>query len=253
MSLKRQKSFFDVYAHEYDIMTSADKRIHNHRLEVDKIIDKYSPSSVLDAGCATGLTSSLFAESGIITLGLDRSKAMIDIASKKYPGLENYLSFKSGQFEKLPQSMFNKFDLIVCLANSISGVGSLNNLFKAFTSFYKALKPGGSLVLQMLNYYSINDGEFFPVKAVRHGDIIYQRFSERQGKRLFIYVNRLDISGNKLEYEMFRHEFENFDVAEVVSTLKKSNFKTIKKFADLFMSKPFLRTSRDLVITAIKK
>ena len=73
-----------------------------------------------------------------------------------------------------------------------------------------------------------------------------------RSKRLYIYINRLDLGVEPLQFEMFRHEFENFTPSEVVATLKKSNFKKIKKFSDLFFQKKFGKTSRDLVLTATK-
>ena len=65
MTKERQKSFFDVYAHEYDILTSADKRVVPHRKEIKALIEAFNPTKVLDAGCATGLSSSLIAEHDI--------------------------------------------------------------------------------------------------------------------------------------------------------------------------------------------
>lgn len=251
MSLKRQKSFFEIYAHEYDFLTNAPQRKVSHKKEIDALIKIFQPKSVLDAGCATGLTSTLFAESGIATKGVDRSRPMIKMAKENYGASEN-LSFHAASFEKLPKSFYEKFDVVVCLANSISGVGSLHNLSNALKGFYNSLKPGGVLVLQMLNYISIVDGEFLPIRATKNDKIIYQRFSERRGKRLYIYVNRLDTSKDPIQFEMFRHEFENFTPAEVISILKRTQFRKIKKYADLFLSKKFGRLSRDLVLTALK-
>ncbi len=251
MSLKRQKSFFEIYAHEYDYLTNASERKVSHKKEIDTIINIFKPESVLDAGCATGLTTSLFANAGVVAKGIDKSRPMIKMSKENYGNLEN-ISFQSAIFETLPIAFNSKFDLIVCLANSISGVGSLHNLSRAFKGFYNSLKPGGTLVLQMLNYISIVDGELLPIRATQHENIIYQRFSERKGKRLYIYVNRLDTESDPLHFEMFRHEFENFTPVEVVSTLKKTNFKKIKKYSDLFLEKSFIKTSRDLVITAMK-
>ena len=251
MSLKKQRSFFDIYAHEYDLMTDAQARVNHHSKEVKALADRFKPEMVLDAGCATGLTTRLFAESGIRTIGIDRSRTMIKTAKQNY-GHIPMANFQGSSFEKLPQNFNNKFDLIVCLANSISGVGSLHNLYLSFKNFHKALKPGGTLILQLLNYISIVDGELLPIKATRSGDIYYQRFSERKGKRLYIYVNRLQTDTSPLSSEMFRHEFENFTPVEVVNTLKKAHFKKISRYNDLFLEKPFGKSSRDLVISTVK-
>ena len=248
----KQKSFFEIYAHEYDILTNAQQREIFHANEINTLIKIFQPKHVLDAGCATGLSAYLFAREDIKTIGLDRSRPMIKEASQKYDYLKPLLTFRCGNFERLPVSFHNKFDMVVCLANSISGVGSLKNLIDSLSNFNKVLIPGGTLVIQMLNYISIKDGEFLPIRVTRKDDIIYQRFSERQGKRLYLYVNRLDISKEPLKYEMFRHEFENFSPKEMIEALKRANFRSIKKYAELFLSKPFGKKSRDLVITAHK-
>ncbi len=251
MSQTKDNSFFEKYAHEYDFLTNAVQRRNNHRKEIDALINKFQPTAVIDAGCASGLTSSLFAETGIKTKGIDRSRPMIKKAKENYGTLDN-LSFHIASFESLPKSYDNKFDLVVCLANSISGVGSLRNLSLAFKGFYKTLKPGGVLVLQMLNYASIPNGVLQPIRATQNNKIYYQRFTERRGQRLYIYVNRLDTSKNPLQYEMFRHEFDNFKPTEVISTLKKTKFTKINKYADLFLKKKFDKSSRDLILTAVK-
>lgn len=251
MSTKEQKSFFETYAHEYDYLTDATKRKVSHKKEVDALIEKYNPQSVLDAGCATGLTAMLFAESDIPTKGIDNSRPMIKLAKQNY-GDKSNLTFQTASFEKLPKSLHNKFDLIVCLANAISGVGSLHNLSRSLKGFYQSLKPGGILVLQALNYISIVDGELLPIRATQHKNLYYQRFSERKGKSLYVYVNRLDVSTDPLKSEMFRHEFENFTPPELVASLKKTNFKKINKHSDLFLKKKFVKSSRDLVLTAVK-
>lgn len=246
------RSFFDIYANEYDFLTNAAEREQYHSNEVASLIKQFKPSAVLDAGCASGLTSYLFAKAGINTVGIDRSRPMLKVANDKYYQYSDKLAFKYGNFEKLPKQMHGKFDLIVSLANSISGVGSMNNLIKSLKNFNHCLSSKGTMVLQLLNYYSIKDGHFFPIKATQNGNIYYQRFSERRGKRLYIYVNRLDISKNPLAYEMFRHEFENFDVKEVLSALKSAGFNSVRKYADLYLNKPFTASCRDLVIVAKK-
>ncbi|HVP07362.1 MAG TPA: hypothetical protein VMS71_05920, partial [Candidatus Acidoferrum sp.] len=72
-----KRSFFEIYANEYDWLTDAASREKNHERELAAIIERYRPTSVLDAGCATGLTAMLFARNGVRAVGLDRSKAML--------------------------------------------------------------------------------------------------------------------------------------------------------------------------------
>ena len=67
------------------------------------------------------------------------------MSKSKYFHLSDYLTFKYGNFETLPQKLSGNFDLVVCLANSITGVGSMVNLVKSLKSFCRGLFVGGPI------------------------------------------------------------------------------------------------------------
>lgn len=244
------RDVFEIYAHEYDLITNARARTKYHREEIKALIEKYQPQSVLDAGCATGLSTMLFARQGITTVGLDRSRRMLTEARKKYGDRGYPLSFKSGQFEKLPANLNGKFDLVVCLANSISGVGSIPALKKSLGSFRRMLLPEGTLVLQALNYASLKDGDLFPIKATRNKGIGYLRYARRTGKQMEIHVVRLDLAGGGIKFEPFCHQFDNFSPAELSRATREAGFENLRRWSNLFVNEKFTSSCRDLVLTA---
>jgi ubiquinone/menaquinone biosynthesis C-methylase UbiE len=246
--MSKHISVFEKYAHEYDLMTNAAARKKPHAVEVQALIDRFHPTSVLDAGCATGLTTYLFAKAGIPAVGLDRSKPMLEIARQQYSQANLPMAFLHGNFEKLPAKLHNRFDMVVCLANSISGVGSIANLVKALSSFKRCLKPGGKLVVQMLNFAAIQEGQVFPIRATRNGDILYQRFSERVGSIQHIHVIRTDLSQQPPSYEIFRHSYGNFTRLQMVSALRRNGFEKIVSFGKLDLTEKFKASSRDLIL-----
>jgi SAM-dependent methyltransferase len=248
----KAQSVFEKYAHEYDILTNAAAREKNHRLEVRTLIDRFHPTSVLDAGCASGLTAALFAREGVRAVGLDRSAAMIAVAKKKFSGETIPLRFRTGHFERLPKSLYGKFDLIVCLANSISGVGTVANLRASLRSFHRVLRPGGALVLQTLNLSALKEGEVMPVKGTQAGRIGYLRFARRRGQRMEISVVRLDLSTEPFGFEPFVHETESFAPARLADEVRKAGFGPIVRHGDLLFSGPFKRSSRDFVVSGRK-
>lgn len=248
MTLSNQKSVFELYAHEYDLITNAKQREKYHAKEVSAIIKKFRPTSVLDAGCASGLTTMLFARKGIETVGLDRSRKMIEVAKEKFAKSGFPISFRYGRFEALPKSLHGKFDLVVCLANSISGVGSVPILKKSLRGFHDVLRPGGSLVLQLLNYASIKEGEVRPIRVTENNGIVYGRYSIRRGKKLAVHVIRLEMNVNPPGFEPFCHEFDNFDPNQITKAVAASGLVSQRKYADLYLSKRFTRSSRDLVV-----
>jgi SAM-dependent methyltransferase len=248
----KSESVFQKYAHEYDIMTNAKAREANHSREVQALIDRYHPTTVLDAGCATGLTTMLFGKAGVKAVGLDRSRPMLTVARKKFANTKLPLSFKQGEFEHLPKSMSSSFDLVVCLANSISGVGSITNLKRSLKSFHRVLKPGGSLVLQALNYTSMKAGDIFPIKGSQQGKIGYVRYARRRGRKLEVTAIRLDLSTRPFGYEPFVHEFDNFAPAELARIMREVGFGRPSRYGNLLLSAPFRKSSRDIILLAGK-
>ena len=85
-----------------------------------------------------------------------------------------------------------------------------------------------------------------------HKNLLYQRYSERKDNKLYIYVNRVDLSAKPIKYELFRHQFDNFSPDEVKTTLTKASFRSIKQYSDLFLKKPFKSTDKDLVFVVQK-
>lgn len=245
---EKSKSFFDKYASEYDALTDARSREPKHALEISAIISRFDANRVLDAGCATGLSSYLLAKQGVEAVGLDCSRTMIKEARKKYSRKYKRLSFALGRFESLPVGYNKRFDLVVCLANAISGVGSVANLRKSLAGFYRVLRPGGHLLIQALNYGAMKEGVLSPVRVTHRNKIVYQRFSERRGKSLAVYVIRLDMSKTPPVIEPFRHEFDNFSKTMLVAELKQAGYDRIAAFGDLFFDSRFTRESRDLVL-----
>jgi SAM-dependent methyltransferase len=243
-------SLFDVYAHEYDLLTDAAARESNHDREIEVLVNRFAPAGVLDAGCATGLTSMLFAKRGIRTVGYDRSRRMVEQAKKKFGDKDYDLQFKVGDFERIPKSMHGKFDLVVCLANSVAGLETRARLQRGLKNFREVLKPGGVLVIQMLNFGAIKEGQLFPIKATVNDGIIWERFFERRQSTYILYASRLDTNTIPPSLEIFRHQFDNFTRDEVIKALKFSRFTSMETYADLKLTSAFDRKKRDLVIVA---
>jgi len=252
MARPQDRSVFEVYANEYDLITNAAQREKPHRKEVSALVTRLEPKTALDAGCASGLTTQLLGEMGVKTTGLDRSKPILKYARKKYQGRKLPIAFRHGEFESLPRTMSGKYDLVACLANSISGVPSVTRLRKSLKGFRRVLAPGGHLVLQMLNYAAIKEGVLLPIKATMNGDIVYERFSERRGNVLSIYVTRSDFGQQPAHLEVFRHDFGNFEPSVILREIKSVGFGRVEKYSNLLLTSKYVRSARDLVVIAAR-
>ncbi len=250
MARKQTASFFDAYAHEYDHLTAAASRETVHRKEVEAIVARFQPTRVLDAGCATGLTTRLFAAAGVKAVGLDRSAPILAEARRIAAEQGVAVEFVEGQFEKLPKSFDSQFDLIVCLANSIAGVNTEAALLRSLKSFYRSVSPGGRLVLQMLNYAVVREGEIRPVRVTEYNNIVYARYQERIGRKIILHIIRIDRDQAPPSLEVFVHASDNFAPPQVLKAVRAAGFAKVGRFADLALTEPFQPSSRDLVIVA---
>ncbi len=247
-----RNSVFDRYAHEYDWMTNASAREVQHDREVVALIGKYHPTKVLDAGCATGLTSTLFARHNVRATGLDQSKAMIAIAREKSRDSNLPLQYMLGSFEELPRRMREGFDLVVSLANSLSGAATISDLKRYLRSFHAALRPGGTVVVQLLNAKALKLGQGVPLKATENGGIIYLRHLERSARGLTLEVIRVDSQADPITFDVFHSAFPGFTRSMLTDALASSGYRRIRCFSNLFLTESFHQKSRDLVVVGTK-
>ena len=152
--------------------------------------------------------------------------------------------------KRFPEGLSSQFDLVVCLANSISGVESQAGLRKVLGGFRGTLKPQGSLVLQLLNIGSVKDGSHVIVRTTEHDNIVYLRYLSRRGPKAMLTVIRLDTSTGPASFEPFVHEHEPFDLTMLKSELQKAGFRKISAYSDLTLKSRFKTASRDLVLLA---
>jgi SAM-dependent methyltransferase len=93
---------------------------------------------LLDAGCGSGLFSSLAIAAGVQVIGVDAAPGLLEVARRRNPG-NNFLE---EDLETLPFTN-NSFDIVAGF-NSFQYAGSFE---KALAEATRVLKPGGRLVL----------------------------------------------------------------------------------------------------------
>ena len=104
---------------------------------------------VLDVGCGTGNFSLALARKGAQVVGLDHSEAMLAAASSKagQQGLD--IHWVRGRMSPLPFGD-KSFDLVSC----ILALDFVADREGALAELVRVLRPGGAMVIAMLNRYS---------------------------------------------------------------------------------------------------
>jgi glycine/sarcosine N-methyltransferase len=154
-ALREVKRFYDALAPDYDLMTAFDDRFAKERPWFEAIVSKFGIRSALDAGCGTGFHSILLSRLGVAVWGVDASPAMIERARENARRLGSAVTLHTGRFDEIsgvPSGSIGPCDAVFCLGNSLPHLLTDDDLTAALSEFRSVLRPGGVLVLQLLNY-----------------------------------------------------------------------------------------------------
>lgn len=114
----------------------------------ENIIDEFHPDkelSILDIGCGTGKILSRLAERGDVCTGIDISQPMVDYTILLYPAL------KVLQGDMRNFDLNEKFDVVLCVGSTFTSNLSNADVHASLANFHKHSRPGGLLVLSLLN------------------------------------------------------------------------------------------------------
>lgn len=145
---------FDVLAEAYEAMIDWDKRLANEAPLYRRVIEQAGAKSVIDAACGTGRHAAMFAEWGLKTEGADVNAKMIEHCRGRYAGKPD-LSFAVRSFL---EAATEHADLVVCVGNSLALAGGIAEVNAAIKAMCDSARPGGVVVLHVLNLLSREEG-----------------------------------------------------------------------------------------------
>lgn len=134
----------DFYADIYDYLVYSDLK---NEYELGEIINKTSPTSesiILDIGSGTGHHVGALSKDNLNVIGIDKSEAMVKKAKDNYPSAK----FKTGDGNDSRLFNANSFTHILSMYFTIY---YFKNKHEFFENCYKWLKPGGFLVIHLVN------------------------------------------------------------------------------------------------------
>jgi SAM-dependent methyltransferase len=138
----------DRYQRRFDDLAASGADVHG---EAD-FVSRWTPASVLDAGCGTGRVARELADRGIEVIGVDRDESMIATAQRLSPEL----SWLVGDVSEL--DLGRVFDVVVMAGNVplFTPAGTRPGLVAGCR---RHLGPGGRLItgFQLDSGYSLSD------------------------------------------------------------------------------------------------
>lgn len=188
-------------------------------------------SQVLDVSCGTGFHSVMLAKWGYCSVGVDISEQNIKEADNlaKNEEVESKVEFILGDILDIQNLLADrKFDFIYCIGNTLA-IFDLHERKKIIQQLTNLLKPGGKLLIQVVNYLAhSNETEwFYKPNLMRTSDGL-----------LNFQIRMMDWKEHSEKINMYIHRIiqdtSNSDMFELIQ--KKTEFYVLKKKDFQFMS-----------------
>ena len=140
--------------------------------------------NLLDLGCGSGQLAIELAKRGYQVTGLDLSEDMIAYARSK--DLLHTVNFTVGDFQAdIPNEMY---DGIFLLGNTLAYTKHVSDLLPLFKKLHLHVKPGGMIILSLLNYERILSLKQTTLPAIQTNDFRFERTYEFKSDHLLFHT-----------------------------------------------------------------
>jgi SAM-dependent methyltransferase len=208
---------------------------------------------VVDAACGTGHHAVMFHGWDLEVEAADLSPAMIQRAKASF-GEPAGLHWTVRGFEE-PIPAAGSWDAVICVGNSLALATGTAMVQTAIARMMEALRPGGILIVQVLNLWRLPDGPCVWQKCVHtrlpQGDVLILKGVHRCDQRGYVELIVADPNGGAI----LAHEspqFLGFYEAELGEWMHRAGAAEVQYFGG-YAEQPFDRdTSVDLVMVGSK-
>ncbi|GAP97098.1 class I SAM-dependent methyltransferase [Leptolyngbya sp. NIES-2104] len=193
--------------------------------ELVKQLLKLEPgSTVLDLACGHGRIANLLAQHGCNVTGLDITPLFLDLARESASELSVHVNYVQGDMRSLPWS--NQFDAIFNLFTAYGYFDDAGN-HRVLEETYRSLKPGGSLLLDLINR-DFMLRQFQPSSVVKRDDnylIDQTRFDILTGQT---HTERTIIRDGQIR--RMQYSVRHFTYTEIQSWLMQAGFQQVEGY-----------------------
>jgi glycine/sarcosine N-methyltransferase len=187
-------------------------------------------AQVLDCACGTGADAAALMQRGFDVTATDGSSSMVARARERLATCGTAASVLQSSWEQLPGKLTHRFDLAICLGNSMVHAGTMSRVAGALRAIRDVLKPGGMVVVDSRNWELMYESRPRVVPA--------RRVIERRGTRcasfyiwtipesfdrpcqaeiVFLFQNEADELSHR-RYELTFQPFRHMDLRQAVAS-----------------------------------
>ncbi|HOY50171.1 MAG: class I SAM-dependent methyltransferase [Prolixibacteraceae bacterium] len=206
--------------------------------------------TILDVGCGTGELAAGLAEQGALVTGIDLNDALLNQA-RTNRSHERILYRKANMLHIARLFGRNKFDLVVCLGNTLVHLLNPMQMRDFFSSVRAVLKPGGRLILQMLDYDYIFREKITSLPLIDREEVTFERMYEfLPGSREIAFLTRLTV---KSTGEVIENKTDLLGIGreDLVQLMDIAGLQEIELFGD-FDKRPYTGDHLPLVVFSRK-
>jgi glycine/sarcosine N-methyltransferase len=246
----RVAEFYDTLAPDYDAMTGFEGRFAREEPFFRSLVEKFSVNTALDAGCGSGFHSLLLAQLGVKVTAVDVSAEMLHRLRKHALELDVQITTLQCRFQEIRESVPERQDAILCLGNSLAHILRTDGLGAAFRSFAGVLRPGGIVVLQLLNFERILARRDRIQSVKESGGKTYVRLYDYDKRGIVFNIVTLERSQGGTKQRVASVRIRPWLRSEILTALKGAGFAGWKSFGGISMERFASGISKDLVVTA---
>lgn len=253
-----EQSFYESIVGGYDRMTSFEHRLEIAREFAAKLTVQEEIDTAVDMACGTGLYAIALAEKDVNVTGVDVAPGMIKAArtnAARHKMADKLSWLVRGMQQSPPKALCGK-DAVICMANSIPHVLDHEEFSKTLVNFNRMLRPGGVVVIQLLNYHRVLTQRERIVSIDRMGDEEFIRFYDFLPDDILRFnILRVDwhpARNNEPAHELKSVRLRPYRWDDISRALKAHGFTSIRQYGSPLFSEFNADESLTVMITARK-
>ncbi len=139
-------------ARGYDLGINWEARFRRELPMICAVLGLPAAGGIVDAGCGTGRHAVALALRGYRVTGCDLSEGMLAEARRHAADSGADVRYECCAFDELNARLGGGADGVICIGNSLAAAGSEAAVRRAVDNFAAVLRPGGRLIVQVLNF-----------------------------------------------------------------------------------------------------
>lgn len=260
-------------AGDYDQMVDWGRRLAREAPFFRNVFARFGVDRIVDVGCGSAKHAIMFREWGHEVVGVDPSESMLAQARENAATAGVELRLVEGSFGELEDLIGTGYDAVLTLGNGLPHVDGVGGLHATLRDFAAVLRPGGVVVLHLLNHARLIEGHVRMMPAVlretSEGDRVFLKVLDYVDKGImfdFVTLTRdpgaMASSGNAFAYDdpgetgwhlRSRRSIHTALPVDLLSeALESAGFESVETYGD-HAGRPLERAADESVIVVARR